>query len=212
MSGPLPVPITVSPPQQAVLERLLRQQTAPQALVRRIKIVLAAASGQRNEPIAAQLGCSPTTVRLWRTRWAAAESALAAVEPHAPDLRATIATVLADAPRPGTPDTFTAEQIVQIINLACTPPPEAQRPVDAWTHRELAAEAVNQRIVAAISPSSIGRFLKTGRSHAAPQSVLAQREDQSRGSGGVCCAGRNHLYALRLCAAAACLGRTYHQL
>ncbi len=173
MSGPLPVPITVSPSQLAVLERLLRQQTAPQALVRRIKIVLAAATGQRNEAIAAQLGCSPTTVRLWRGRWAAAESALAAVERTAPDLRATIAAVLADAPRPGAPDTFTAEQIVQIVNLACTPPPEAQRPVDAWSHRELAEEAVRQRIVASISPSSVGRFLKTGRSQAAPESVLA---------------------------------------
>ena len=173
MSGPLPVPITVSPPQLAVLERLLRQQTAPQALVRRSKIVLAAATGQRNEVIAAQLGCSPTTVRLWRGRWAAAESALAAVERTAPDLHATIAAVLADAPRPGAPTTFTAEQIVQIVNLACTPPPEAQRPVDAWSHRELAEEAVRQRIVASISPSSVGRFLKTGRSQAAPESVLA---------------------------------------
>ncbi len=175
MSGPFPVPITVSPPQQAVLERLLRQQTAPQALVRRIKIVLAAATGQRNEPIAAQLGCTPTTVRLWRGRWAAAEPTLAVVEADANALRATIATVLADAPRPGAPDTFTAEQIVQIINLACTPPPDSDRPVDAWSHRELAEEAVTQRIVSAISPSSIGRFLKTGRSQAAPQPLLAQR-------------------------------------
>ena len=71
MAGPLPVPITVSPPQRAVLERLLRQQSAPQALVRRVKIILAAAAGQRNELLAAQLGCSPTTVGLWRGRWAA---------------------------------------------------------------------------------------------------------------------------------------------
>ena len=173
MPGPLPVPLTVSSPQQVVLERLLRQQTAPQALVRRAKIVLAAATGQRNEPIAAQLGCSPTTVRLWRGRWAAAESALAAVEQDATELRTTMAAVLADAPRTGAPDTFTAEQIVQIINLACTPPPDVGRPVDAWSQRELAAEAVNQGIVATISPSSIGRFLKTGRSQAPPQPLLA---------------------------------------
>ena len=175
MPGPLPVPLTVSSPQQVVLERLLRQQTAPQALVRRAKIVLAAATGQRNEPIAAQLGCSPTTVRLWRGRWAAAESALAAGEQDATELRTTMAAVLADAPRPGAPDTFTAEQIVQIINLACTPPPDVGRPVDAWSQRELAEEAVNQGIVATISPSSIGRFLKTGRSQAASQPLLAQR-------------------------------------
>src|SRR5919199_577535 len=167
MSGPLPVPIPLPPPQRAVLEHLLRQQTAPQALVRRVKIVLAAATGQRNEPIAAQLGCSPTTVRLWRGRWAAAESALAAVERTEPDLRATIAAVLADAPRPGAPDTFTAEQIVQIVNLACTPPADAGRPIDAWTPRELAAEAIKRQIVSTISPTSVGRFLKAGRSQAA---------------------------------------------
>ena len=166
MSGPLPVPITVSPPQRAVLERLLRQQTAPQALVRRVKIVLAAASGQGNELIAAQLNCSPTTVRLWRGRWATAEPALAVVDQDASDLCTTIAAVLADAPRPGAPDTFSAEQIVQIINLACTPPSDVDRPVDAWSHRELAEEAIKQGIVSAISPSSIGRFLKTSRSQA----------------------------------------------
>src|SRR3712207_5862728 len=106
MAAPCPGPIPLSPPQQAVLERLLRQQTAPQALVRRVKIVLTAATGQRNEPIAAQLGCSPTTVRLWRGRWATAESVLAVVEQDAAELRTTIAAVLADAPRPGAPDTF----------------------------------------------------------------------------------------------------------
>ena len=34
MPGPLPVPITISPSQQAVKDRLLRQHSAPQALVR----------------------------------------------------------------------------------------------------------------------------------------------------------------------------------
>jgi hypothetical protein len=91
-----------------------------------------------------------------------------------------IARVLADAPRPGAPDTFTAEQIVQIINLACTPPVDAGRPVDAWTRRELADEAINRQIVASISPTSVGRFLKAGRPSAASQPVLADCQDQSR--------------------------------
>jgi transposase-like protein len=129
---------------------------------------LAAAAGQRNEPLARQLGCTPTTVRKWRARWAVAEASLAAAEAHADDLQGVIAAVLADAPRPGAPDTFTAEQIVQIINLACTHPADVGRPVDAWSPRELAAEAVKQGIVTSISPRSVGRFLKTGRSQAAP--------------------------------------------
>ena len=168
MPGPSPIAITVSPPQQAVLERLLRQHTCPQALSRRVQLILAAATGARNQAIARQLACSPTTVRLWRGRWAAAESQLAAAEADSQDLPAVIATVLADAPRPGAPDTFTAEQIVQIIALACTPPAEVGRPIEAWTPRELADEAAAQGIVTSISPRSVGRFLKTGRFAAAP--------------------------------------------
>ena len=167
MAGPLPLPITVTPPQQAVLEGLLRQHSCPQTLVLRARIVLAAATGLRNVPLAHDLTCSPKTVIKWRARWAAAEPQLAAVEGDAVELKTMIARVLADAPRPGAPDTFTAEQIVQIINLACTSPADAGRPVDAWTPYELADEAVKRQIVASISPTSVGRFLKAGRSAAA---------------------------------------------
>ena len=162
MAGPQPLAITVTPPQQVVLEGLLRQHSCPQALVLRARIVLAAASGQRNEPMARHLGCTPKTVRKWRARWASAAAPLAAAEADEHDLPAVIAQVLADAPRPGAPDTFTAEQIVQIIALACTPPADSGRPVDAWTVRELADEAVKREIVPSISPRSVGRFLKAG--------------------------------------------------
>jgi putative transposase len=134
----------------------------------------------RNLPLARELACSLKTVIKWRARWAAAESQLAAVERTPADLKRLVARVLADAPRPGAPDTFTAEQIVQIINLACTSPADAGRPIDAWTPRELADEAVKRQIVASISPTSVGRFLTAGRAPAASQPLLAQRQDQSR--------------------------------
>jgi putative transposase len=91
-------------------------------------------------------------------------------------LRSHIADVLADAPRPGAPPTFTAEQIIHIIALACTPPAESERPIDAWTPRELADEAEKRQIVSSISARSVGRFLKTGRSQAAPQPLLAEHD------------------------------------
>ncbi len=158
MAGPQPLAITLSPPQQTVLERLLRQHSCPQALALRTRIVLGAAQGTRNEPLAQQLGCTAKTVWKWRGRWAAAAARLAAAEddPHA--LRDTIAEVLADAPRPGAPDTFTAEQVVEIINLACTPPRQAGYPLDVWTPRELADAAKQIGIVSSISPTSVGRF------------------------------------------------------
>jgi putative transposase len=176
MPGPQPLAISVSPPQQTILAGLLRQHSCPQALVRRVKIILAAATDQRNEPIAQQLACSPTTVRLWRSRWAAAESRLAAAEADGGTLRTVIAEVLADAPRPGAPATFTAGQIVQIIAVACTPPAASGRPVDAWTPRELADEAIKRQIVPTISARSVGRFLKTGGSETAPEPLLAEHD------------------------------------
>ena len=75
--GPAPVPLTVSPAQQAVLTALLRRSSCPQALALRARIILGAAAGQRNEPLARQLGCTPNTVRKWRSRWAAAAAHLA---------------------------------------------------------------------------------------------------------------------------------------
>jgi putative transposase len=174
MPGPPPVSITISPPQQAILERLLRQHSSPQALVRRIQIVLAAAAGVPNEQIAQQLGCSPKTVRRWRGRWAAAQPDLATVDADERALHAHLAAVLADAPRPGAPPTFTAEQIVHIIAIACSPPSDSGRPIDAWTPRELADEAAKRQLVSSISARSVGRFLKSGRPQAASQSLLAE--------------------------------------
>lgn len=172
--GPLPRALVVSAAQQAVLTALLRRSSCPQGLALRAKILLGAAVGQRNEPLARTLGCAPKTVRKWRGRWHDACARLAAVDGDPDALGQTLAAVLADAPRAGAPGTFTAEQIVQIINLACRPPEQLGRPVAAWTPRELADEAVNHGIVTSISPRTVGRFLNRGRSPAAPQPLLAQ--------------------------------------
>jgi len=178
MAGPQPQAVTLSTPQQLLLEALLRQTSCPQALALRVRIVLGAAAGQRNDALVQLLDCSRPTVRKWRRRWAEAEAQLAAVEHHPRDLRTLVATVLSDAPRSGAPGSFTAEQIIQIVNLACTPPPQVGRPIDAWTPRELADQAVKQGLVPAISARSVGRFLKRGRSPAASQSLLAECESQ----------------------------------
>ena len=186
MAGPQPQAVILSSPQQQVLEALLRQHSCPQALALRLRIILDAAAGQRNEALAQALACSLPTVRKWRRRWAEAEAQLAAVEQHNADLRALVATVLADAPRSGSPGSFSAEQIVQIINLACLAPPELGRPIDAWTPHELAAEAIKQGIVSTISARSVGRFLKRGRTASPPLSLLAECQNQDQRSTGVC--------------------------
>jgi putative transposase len=69
---------------------------------------------------------------------------------------------LADAPRPGTPPTFTPEQICAIVALACEPPDASGVPITHWSQSALAREAIKRGLVETISHGSIGRFLKAG--------------------------------------------------
>jgi putative transposase len=67
---------------------------------------------------------------------------------------------LSDSPRSGWAGKFSAEQVAQIIAVACEPPEKCGRPVTHWTPRELADEVKKRSIVASISVRQVGRFLK----------------------------------------------------
>ena len=181
MAGPQPRAVEVSTPQRAVLERLLRQHSCPQALALRVRIVLGAAEGTRIEPLANTLGCSPLTVQKWRDRWADALSLLAVAEAEPSQRTTTIGAILADAPRSGRPPVFSAEQVVQIVNLACTAPRAVGRPIDAWTPRERADEAEHQGVVASISATTVGRFLRRSRTPAPSGGTHALRYEAAAG-------------------------------
>ena len=178
MPGPAAAALAISPVQQALLRHLAQRQTAPQRLVRRAQVILALADNPRVEAVARQLGLTRVSIRLWRDRWLQAADALGRAEreqPPQPALLGLIEQVLADEPRPGCPATFSPEQIVGIVALACEPPSESGRPISHWTARELADEAAKRQIVKRISPRAVGRFLKRGRAAAAPQPLLAQQ-------------------------------------
>jgi putative transposase len=177
MSGPPPATIDLSTRQRALLERLRQRQTAPQRLIRRVLILLALAANPCLQTTARDLGLNRISVRLWRDRWRDAAEALAQAEKDdLPDsqLLGLIEGLLDDAPRPGGPATFSPEQIVQIVAVACEPPEKSGRPISHWTHRELADEVKKRQIVKDIAPRSVGRFLKTGRPAAPSQPLLAQ--------------------------------------
>ena len=178
MGKPQALAVPVSPAQRALLQRLARRQTADQRLVRRASILLALAADPCVEAAARRLGLTRLTVRHWRDRWLQAAPQLQQAEQEQapePALLALIEQVLADAPRPGAPATFSPEQIVQLVAVACELPEQSGRPIDHWTARELADEVKKRHIVRDISPRSAGRFLKGGRPAAAPQPVLAER-------------------------------------
>ena len=178
MSGPRPASITLSARQRAALAHLRRCQTASIRLVRRAGVLLALADDPCLERVASDQGLTRVSVRLWRDRWLQAAPRLTAAEAEASDqeLLALIEAALDDAPRPGGPATFSPEQIVQIVAVACEPPSKSGRPISHWTHAELADEVKKRRIVQDVSPRSVGRFLKGGGPPTAQEPLLAQRQ------------------------------------
>jgi transposase len=194
MPGPIPLPLRLSLRQRHLLDLLVRRHGSSQQLLRRLQIVCLAADGQNNDQIARQRHCHRETVCTWRARWLAGVDSLDAAQAEGASeghLLRLIEAILADEPRPGAPATFSPESLVQIMALACEAPQATGRPVSHWTPRELADEAVHRGIVTSISPRSVGRFLKGGRSQAPSEPLLAQRKP--RGSGGVSSAGGSDL-------------------
>lgn len=179
MSGPRPASITLSARQRSALEHLSRCQTASVRLVRRAGVLLALADDPCLERVASDEGLTRVSVRLWRDRWLQAAPRLDAAEVDGvcdQDLLGLIEAALDDAPRPGGPATFSAEQIVGIVAVACEPPEKSGRPISHWTHAELADEVKKRRIVQDVSPRSVGRFLKGSGPSAAQKPLLAQRQ------------------------------------
>ncbi len=157
MRGPKPPVIELSAAECQSLEHLTRRHTTPQQLALRGRIILAAATGLNNAQIARQLEVTVDTVRLWRTRWLSLQPV--------PLTDLSVEDRLADAPRSGKPVRITAEQVCQIVALACEPPQGSNRPLSQWTGREIADEIIKRGIVERISGRHAARLLKRGRSN-----------------------------------------------
>jgi transposase len=137
-------------------------------------MILMSAEGISNIEQARRLGVDRQRVRRWRTRWADHYESLEAAELEGAtdkDLSALLRALLADEQRPGGPSTFSAEQLTQIIGVACELPSESGRPVTHWTPYELADEVVKRNIVETISPRHVDRLLKGGISVRTRQST-----------------------------------------
>jgi putative transposase len=162
MSGPKPPLVPLSEEERHALHTLIRAHKTPQHLSFRAQVILLLAEGLSAPAVARRLGTTRTTVRRWRRHWCQRPGE-------------TVHARLQDAPRPGAPATFSAEQWCQIIALACAPPAASGRPISHWTPRELADEARKRGIVETISERHVGRFLKSGRAQAPQNPLLAER-------------------------------------
>lgn len=141
-------PIILSPLEQTDLEALARRPSTAQQIALRARIILRASRGDSHGQISRDLGISKDMSRLWRKRWL--EVSVRGIP---------VIERLRDAPRPGTPATFSLEQITQLYALACAPPAQFGRPISHWSPRELADEMVKQGLVEEISERHVGRLL-----------------------------------------------------
>jgi len=162
MPGPKPPQTTLSLDERQDLMTLIRAHKTPQHLSFRAQLIVRLADGQNTREVADALSTSRLTVRRWRRHWL-----------ERPD--SSVLERLQDAPRSGTPATFSAEQWCQIMALACEPPEVSGRPISHWTPRELANEAIKRGLVETISERHVGRFLKSSGPQAPSKPLLAQR-------------------------------------
>ena len=153
--------IRVSEKQQIMLQEFSRSRTVAKCVVQRSAIILLGFQGLLNEEIALQVGLNRQQVGVWRQRWRDAWESLCVWECNEPHrLREAILDVVSDAPRPGAPATFRAEQVARIVALACESPELSGRPINHWTVRELRDEVIARKIVETISIAHVGRFLQ----------------------------------------------------
>lgn len=153
--------VSVTEKQQEILQQITRATTVARRVAQRARVIILALAGTLNMTIAIEVGLSRKHVGRWRRRWQQSFDALVAIECGETQamLRRTIEDVLSDAPRCGSSGTFSAEQVTQIIAIACEPPSKSGRPIETWTDRELADEAIQRGIVKSISSSQVNRYL-----------------------------------------------------
>jgi hypothetical protein len=153
--------IRLTEKQQAILDQMRRAATSPRRLVQRATLILLAFGGMDNRGISGEIGLRRKQVGVWRRRWQESFDALVAMECREPlaVLRRAIEEVLSDAPRGGSLGKFTAEQVTQILAVACESTSQSGRPIDTWTAREVADEVVHRGIVPSISTSQVNRYL-----------------------------------------------------
>ena len=146
--------VVLSEKEREGIVQITKRHRSQQQQAQRARIILAAAQGTSNAQIARELHLNVDTVSLWRDRWVGLQGI---------DLETLSVTErLQDAPRPGTPPTFTAEQRSQMAALACEAPMKAERPISQWSGREIADELIMRGIVEQISPRHASYLLKKG--------------------------------------------------
>jgi len=145
MRGRRPDVLTIHSSDISELERIAHSDTLPWFRVRRARIVLGIAAGRRREVLASQLDCDESTI--WR-----------ACQRYQ---RLDLEGFLADQRQghSGRDLQITPVQKAQIVKLACLEPVAKGLHITHWSSDDLARQAMEDGIVADISPRTVRRIL-----------------------------------------------------
>ena len=161
--------IKMSDSSKKILDKISCQLTSSVRDVERSKILLKLSEGLSSDQVHRDLDKSWVKVQRLRTRWLMFESILCEIEAKGTakevhyELLQKIKEVLQDAPRPGTPITFSTHVYCQILGVSLEDPNLSDRPISEWSLTELKQEVEKRGIVKSISRSQLGAFLKSVR-------------------------------------------------
>jgi len=146
MRGRRPGTMTIAGPDQDALHAVAHSGSLPWFQVQRARIVLALAAGERQCSVADRLECDAATV--WR-----------ACERYR---QGGLASLFADGRQgnSGRPEQVSPVQRAQIVALACLEPIAKGLHITHWSSEDLARQALEDKILAAISPATVRRILQ----------------------------------------------------
>jgi putative transposase len=171
MPIPKPIALELNAAERQALEKVVDRPSTSQQIAERGRIVLATSESKSNTQIAKALGVHLHTVRLWRQRWVDLQAI--------PLSDLSVEERLQDLLRPGAPSQLSADQMCQLMALACEKPEASDRPLSQWTSREIADEIMQRQIVETISPRHAARLLKRSGDSASPNPLLADAGTRS---------------------------------
>lgn len=155
--------------QSEQLKQVISSRTERSDHILRANIILACSEDTSNSKIARALHISRETARKWRCRWLKHQPVLTSLEAETFGVayKRAVLKILSDEQRPGSPGKFSAEQICQILAVACEQPKDSGLPISHWSLSSLVEEVVKRKIVDSISTSQLAVFLKSRQDKAA---------------------------------------------
>ncbi|AYA42149.1 helix-turn-helix domain-containing protein [Xenorhabdus nematophila] len=140
--------VNLNAQQKRALEHIVKSRTSRSDHRQRAQLTLLFASGLSDSRAAKEVGLGSKQVGRGRKRWLDNQDRLNAIEStkgmKPGDLLKALEELFSDLYRSGCKPKFSAEQIAQILTVACEAPQTSQQSRSHWTISSLRQEVINR--------------------------------------------------------------------